>query len=348
MEPLRITEEGVLDLPEDQVWREVRFLQLAQSHPNIVELVDVMDDPAHTHMVMELMTGGNLLSRVVQQGGLPEPTVQQLARTLLEGVLHLHRTGICHNDLQPSNILLDSLDRPKIADFGHSTRVDSVSIYAMPSNKHYRRNMSYAAPEILLGVPATPSSDMWSIGVVIYFCLFGRPPFNDKNTGRPAASRIYRADYSFPTAAEYKSDEEVSRKGKQWISSLLHPDPTVRLTAEEALHHPWMTTGQLHPNMPTSDASGLPPDSLYASSTFSSCRGTYARAGLPNIRSLARRLVCRPFRRRYPNEKDTASPCATWRAMGTFQSKDPGYRWKSLKSNSTESSMACSSLLHDT
>jgi serine/threonine protein kinase len=324
MEPRRMVDVEIAT-EEEAVWREVCLFQAAQPHAGIVKLIDVLDDSSHTHLVMELLTGGNLLSRVVQQGGLSEPTVQRIARSVLEGVLHLHEHGICHNDLQPSNVLLDGSDNAKVADFGNGTRVDSISIYAFPSASNTRNNtgISYTAPEVLLGSPATPASDMWSVGVIVFFCLFGRPPFNDKSTGRPVISKIHRAEYSFPMPSDFCKNEEVSRRAKQLISSLLHPDPTVRLTAGEALQHSWLSSPSL--SMPLPRTTKEPPDLSYSPSSSSS--NTTPRPVFPTVRSLARRLICRPFRRRVQARKET------------------GYPWRSLQSNSTELSVACSSLL---
>ena len=309
----------MIDPKHPNAWQEMSLFKAAQSHANIVELVDILDD----HVVMEFMTGGNLLSRVVQAGGLDEATVQKIARTLLSGVKHLHDKGICHNDIQPGNVLLDGTDTAKLADFGNAVRLDKVSIYALQQSSA-RTNVSYTAPEVLSGRHATTASDMWSVGVILFFCLFGRPPFNDRSTGRPIVSRIHRAEYNFPAFADMENkDEDVSRKAKQLISSLLHPDASVRLTVEEALQHCWLfqprrsstsSVSSFRPSLPspTPLLCKVPSKQAVSQTSLSSVRS--------GMRSLARRLICRPFRR--------------------HNSPSTNKHWKVLQANSTETSMA--------
>jgi serine/threonine protein kinase len=205
------------------------LLQNAQGDMGVVQVLDVIDESEKVYLIMELMTGGNLLSKVVQEEGLCESTVKLIAKSLLLGVRHLHEVEICHNGLEPSNILLDAKDGAKIGDFGHASRVGTMA--GSPGTA------AYMAPEVLQGAAPNAASDMWSIGVLLYFCLSGQTPFVDQSavSSRTNVSRIHKADYSFPTT-EWN---HVPRYAKQLISSLIHMDPTVRLTAEEALEHPW-------------------------------------------------------------------------------------------------------------
>jgi serine/threonine protein kinase len=222
---------------QEAVEREIDFLLNAQGDRGVVQVLDVIDEPKKVYLIMERMTGGNLLSKVVQQEGLCESTVKMIAKSLLLGVRHLHEQEICHNCLEPSNILLNATDVAKIGDFGHASRMgymaDSLGTTA------------YMAPEVLQGVAPTAASDLYSIGVLLYFCLFGQTPFVDQSaaSSRANVSRIHKTDYSFPTT-EWK---HVPRYAKQMISSLIHMDPTVRLTADEALEHPWFADAVVDP-----------------------------------------------------------------------------------------------------
>ena len=286
----------------EAVVREVGILQDAQPHDSVIELVDAMDESDRTYAVMELMTGGNLLSRVVQAQGLLEGTAKRMIKSVLEALVHLHGKGICHNDLQPSNILLDGTDTAKIADFGRAFYVEEVSIYSVPCVPS-KRNISYLAPELLSGTGhASTAADMWSAGAIVYFCLFGHAPFFDVDTGRASLPRALRADYSFPS-----DNNDVSRAAKQFISNLVHTDPSVRLTAREALQHPWLVPPQEAPvSRPSFLMRSLSLDEGSERMTF---------------RSLARRLMCKG------------------------RPKDP-LKWKTLQSPTpTDISVACSSLL---
>jgi serine/threonine protein kinase len=211
------------------VEREIALLQNAQGDMSIVQVLDVINESEKVYLIMELMTGGNLLSKVVQEEGLCESTVKSIIKSLLLGVRYLHEVEICHNGLEPSNILLNAKDGAKIGDFGHASLFGSMAGSPVTA--------AYMAPEVLQGAAPTAASDMWSVGVLLYFCLFGQTPFVDQSaaSSRTNMSRIHKADYSFPTTER----NHVPRYAKQLISSLIHMDPTIRLTAEEALEHPW-------------------------------------------------------------------------------------------------------------
>jgi serine/threonine protein kinase len=214
---------------QEAVEREIDFLQNAQGDMGIVQVLDVIDEPEKVYLIMELMTGGNLLSKVVRQEGLCESAVKLIAKSLLLGVRHLHQLEICHNGLEPSNILLDATDIAKIGDFGQASRMGYMT--------YSPGTTAYMAPEVLQGVAPTAASDMYSIGVLLYFCLFGQTPIVGRSatSSRANVSNIHKADYSFPTT----ECKHVSLYAKQLISSLISINPTVRLTADEALEHPW-------------------------------------------------------------------------------------------------------------
>jgi serine/threonine protein kinase len=199
--------------------REVSLLQTVQSHGAIVKLCEVYEN-RKIYLVMELATGGNVLSRVIQQEALPEDTVRRIAISVLQAIQHLQSFNLCHNDLQPSNLVLDGNDDVVLVDFGRSCaageELDQGALHT-----------SYTSPEVLNFNTCSPVSDIWSLGAVLYFCFFSQAPV-------PYSKR--RSELTFP----FRDQDEVSRQAKQFMSACLHHDPTVRMTAEEALSHPWL------------------------------------------------------------------------------------------------------------
>jgi len=197
--------------------REVIFFRKVNGHDGIVGLREVYVN-RKTYVVMDLATGGNLLSRVIQQETLPEETVRSIAATVLRAIQHMHALNICHNDIQPSNLVLNGMDKIALIDFGRACatgeRLDQAALHT-----------SYTSPEILNFNICSPVSDVWSLGAIVYFCFFGQAPV-------PYSKR--RAELTFPI------NEGVSRQAKQFMIACLHHDPTVRLTADEALAHPWL------------------------------------------------------------------------------------------------------------
>ena len=201
--------------------REILLLRKVQGHDGIIKLSDVYVN-RKTFMIMDLATGGNLLSRVIQQETLSEDTVRRIAVTVLKAILHLQSFNLCHNDLQPSNLVLNGNDDVALIDFGRACaageELDQAALHT-----------SYSSPEIIQLNACTAVSDIWSLGALLYFCFYGQAPV-------PYSKR--RSELTLPY------NENVSRQAKQFMIACLHHDPTVRLTAEEALEHPWLGQGQ--------------------------------------------------------------------------------------------------------
>mmetsp|Transcript_11979 Transcript_11979/g.27716 ORF Transcript_11979/g.27716 Transcript_11979/m.27716 type:complete len:304 (-) Transcript_11979:140-1051(-) len=229
---------------------------LGGSVVNTLRLRDLFEEPTHFYIVTDYAAGGDLLNRVVKEQPLTEGEAKQMARSLLNGVRSIHGQMICHRNLTPENIFFrDSRATPVVVgDFGSATRMwmnnDTGEVYPLTERCS---TSSFTAPEILLRSPYDSQSDMWSVGAIVYFALVGYKPFEDMDK-KALFQKIVKADYTF----QGKAWQHISRNAKRFISSLLHTDPLVRMTAEEALEHPWLA--DVHPRPPT-----IPPgnSSLY-------------------------------------------------------------------------------------
>lgn len=224
---------------EDSALKEIALLTALQKvdSPRLVEVVTVSEDLHHFYIVMNFVEGGNLASLLSRDSFIGEQRVQQFARSLLEGVAQLHSISVCHNDLQPDNILLKSNDEVVLCDFGCASYVDGDSSSASTRNTKHG-NLAYTPPEVILRNTSHGfASDMWSVGIILFHCLVGYLPFED-GSKRRLREKIVRAEYDF----NQKEWHFVSRGAKQFLSSLLHPDPQVRMTVSEALVHPWLST----------------------------------------------------------------------------------------------------------
>lgn len=197
--------------------REIALLQKLQGNEGIIKLHEVYMN-RKAFIVMDLATGGNLLSRVIQQEMLPEENVRRIALTILQTLKHLQAFDLCHNGVEPSNLVFNGVDDVKIIDFGRTCTTGEALGYGA-------LHTSYTSPEILNVNACTAVSDVWSLGAVLYFCFYGQAPI-------PYSKR--RSELTFPY------NEYVSRQAKQFMIACLHHDPTVRLTVEEALAHPWL------------------------------------------------------------------------------------------------------------
>ena len=209
---------------DKQVRREHSMLRAVRGCRHVTELQDMFEDSSRMYLVQDLVEGGsNLLSQVVQEQRLPEDQVRTIIRQLLQALQDLQEQRICHNDLQPSNILIAG-NTISITDFGAASRTD----YPLRGS---RVLSTFTAPELLEGGVCTPVSDVWSVGMLTYYCLYGRDPFAGANTQRRGKEPI-----AFPTS----KPSLASRRAKQLILGCLQADPTIRMTVQEALNHSWL------------------------------------------------------------------------------------------------------------
>ncbi|MDQ3603268.1 MAG: protein kinase [Actinomycetota bacterium] len=164
-----------------------RFRQEARAmasldHENIVKVYDISQDGEVPFIVVECISGrdiGDLLvgRRGRRSGRLNEQLVRRIAMQLLRALSYAHRRGIIHRDIKPSNILLTSGGTVKVADFGIARIVEEEDV-AIGEPGEIVGSARYMSPEQLRGEDATPRSDIYSVGVLLYHCLTGRPPFS--------------------------------------------------------------------------------------------------------------------------------------------------------------------------
>jgi Protein kinase domain len=155
--------------------KEARALA-ALSHPNIVAVYDVGEVDGLPFIVMEHLPGGSLKQRIERNGPLPAAEAAAFTVDIANGLAFAHSRGIIHADLKPSNILFDANDQPKICDFGiaRTPQEDAATPQLFAT-------AMYVAPERVEGKPATPATDVYGLGLLLYEMLVGRPPFVSTN-----------------------------------------------------------------------------------------------------------------------------------------------------------------------
>lgn len=204
-------------------------------HTNIIQLMEVFETAERVYMVMELATGGELFDRIIARGSFTERDATRVLQMVLDGVKYLHTLGITHRDLKPENLLYyhpgpDS--KIIITDFGLASSRKKGGECLM---KTTCGTPEYIAPEILVRKPYTNAVDMWALGVISYILLSGTMPFEDDNRMR-LYRQILKGKYSF-SGEPWPS---VSNLAKDFVERVLTVDPSERLTAGQALKHPWI------------------------------------------------------------------------------------------------------------
>jgi len=212
--------------------REIDIMKKLQ-HPNIIQLMEVIDTADTLFLVLEFASGGELFDAIVDKGSYSEAEAAKIIHQILDAVLYLHNHGIAHRDLKPENLLLlkneNGEEIIKIADFGLSKDFGEEQLQTSVGTP------DYVAPEVLMGEPYDIAVDIWSIGVISYVLLCGFPPFYG-DSQKELFENIMDGRYDFP-APEWT---EVSKEAKNFIQRILLVDPEKRYTAEEALADEWL------------------------------------------------------------------------------------------------------------
>lgn len=204
-------------------------------HANIIQLMEVFETAERVYMVMELATGGELFDRIIARGSFTERDATRVLQMVLDGVKYLHTLGITHRDLKPENLLYyhpGADSKIIITDFGLASSRKKGDECLM---KTTCGTPEYIAPEILVRKPYTNAVDMWALGVISYILLSGTMPFEDDNRMR-LYRQILKGKYSF-SGEPWPS---VSNQAKDFVERILTVEPGKRLTAGQALKHPWI------------------------------------------------------------------------------------------------------------
>ncbi|XP_038623104.1 serine/threonine-protein kinase ULK3 [Tachyglossus aculeatus] len=209
---------------------EIELLRAAR-HPHIVRLHDFQWDSANIYLIMEFCAGGDLSRFIHARRILPEKVARIFLQQLASALQYLHSRNISHLDLKPQNILLSCLERPhlKLADFGFAQHMVPCA------EQHVLRGSPlYMAPEMVCKRQYDARVDLWSVGVILYEALFGRPPFASRSFTE-LEEKIRSSD-----VIELPARPQISRNGRDLLRRLLERDPDQRISFQDFFAHPYV------------------------------------------------------------------------------------------------------------
>lgn len=210
-------------------------------HPNILKIYEFFEDKTRFYLVLELCGGGELFDTIIEEGSVAEKDASILIRQLLASISYCHLNDIIHRDLKPENVLLEEpgkYDNIKLIDFGCAVKwKEGDKPLTTCAGTPY-----YLAPEVLRGSYGK-KCDVWSIGVMAYIVLCGKPPFY----GEEDEEIFYQIRNSERRGPSFQDDADspplwagISDNAKEFIQLCLTFDPNKRPSAQQALQHPWI------------------------------------------------------------------------------------------------------------
>lgn len=221
----------------EDVRREVKILKALSGHNNLVKFYDACEDALNVYIVMELCEGGELLDRILARGGrYTEEDAKAIVVQILSVVAFCHLQGVVHRDLKPENFLFTTRDETapmKLIDFG-------LSDFIRPDERlnDIVGSAYYVAPEVLHR-SYSMEADIWSIGVITYILLCGSRPFWARTE-----SGIFRSVLRADPNLDDSPWPSVSVEAKDFVKRFLNKDYRKRMTAVQALTHPWLRDDQ--------------------------------------------------------------------------------------------------------
>lgn len=209
---------------EHQLRREIE-IQAHLRHPNILRLYGYFYDDARVYLILEFAAGGQLYAELQKCGCFDEKRSATYLRQLADALNYCHSKKVIHRDIKPENLLLGSKGELKIADFGWSVHTPSSQRETLCGT------LDYLPPEMIEGKPHDEKVDLWSLGVLLFEFLTGKPPFEAENPNDT---------YRLITRVHYRFPNNLSNGAKDLISKLLQYDPKKRLCLTGIIDHFWI------------------------------------------------------------------------------------------------------------
>jgi serine/threonine protein kinase len=207
----------------DRARREIEIMQQLTklNNPYIIKLLGYEETPTHLNLLVEYLSGGELVTLILENKGLKEPHAQRLFKQLVCAINACHQSSVVHRDIKLQNIMLDEQGNVRLIDFGLSNFVEVGRF-----RNTFCGTPAYAPPEILLGTQYKgPEVDVWSLGVVLYSMLTAEFPFT-------TIAEILKGKFKEPTTCSSECLDLLKR--------MLTVKKEARITLPEVMNHPWV------------------------------------------------------------------------------------------------------------
>jgi len=219
-----------------EVCEEIRLTRKLQ-HPNIVRYLTCELEDNHLNIVLEHVAGGSIASLLSKYGPFPEVVIKRYLKQMVAGLTYLHAEGILHRDLKGANVLVDSDGTVKVADFGASARLKSLTTFT-GEFKCLKGTPAFMAPEVIRGESYGRKSDVWSLGAVVVEMATGSPPWVES---KEDLSNPFAIMYRIASSTELpKLPGSLSAEARDFVLLCMRRDQEERPAAAELVDHPFL------------------------------------------------------------------------------------------------------------
>lgn len=207
------------------------------THPNVVAVYDTGEHEGIPFIVMELVEGESVQALISRVGPLPVEETARIGRDILSAIGHAHDRGLVHRDMKPANVIVDESSRePKVADFGIAKGLEDTG--GLTRTSGLIGTAAYLSPEQVSGKSATPASDLYAVGCLLYACLAGQPPFGGAT---PVAVAMQHLNHPVPLLRQRRPDVPGAFEGV--INRALEKDPARRFASARQMAEAIAATG---------------------------------------------------------------------------------------------------------
>ncbi|XP_016989159.2 serine/threonine-protein kinase DCLK1 [Drosophila rhopaloa] len=234
---VKVVNKQFMDYNCGDPYIEPEVLRRLQSHPNIIELMYSVEEPRYLYMVLECLDC-DLEEVILDYGPMSEANARSVVRGTVAGLAHMHQLQLIHRDIKPENLLLrfspgsGHIAMVKITDFGMTAYYRGSKLYCCCGTP------CYMAPELIAESGYDYPVDSWSLGVTLFYILYGKLPFSSTDqTVVEVYATIMSGEPSYPMGME----DILSSEARHLIDGLLTRNPNKRLTIAETAQHPFLS-----------------------------------------------------------------------------------------------------------
>eukprot|EP00916_Digyalum_oweni_P005129 GHVL01009081.1.p1 GENE.GHVL01009081.1~~GHVL01009081.1.p1 ORF type:complete len:779 (+),score=92.84 GHVL01009081.1:128-2464(+) len=306
------------------------IIHRALNHSRIVKFESYFDDENFVYIILEICPNQTLNDMIRARKCISEPEAKFYVLQLVNAIKYLHKERVIHRDLKLGNLFIDEAMNLKVGDFGLAARLNSDC----EQKRTICGTPNYIAPEVLRNKGHSLEVDVWSLGVIMYTMLIGRPPFETKNV-QDTYKRIESNQYQYPAQCR------VSAEGRSLINGMLQVNPADRFALDKILDHPWLA--------PSSIPEFLPKSALKVAPSLDELRMNKT-APLQSSSWKANQLPAPVVLNQFEKTKPTTSPRCWGQNGGLVEKEDtaPSHNARRVETNSNTRLLSPSSRLPTT